>query len=129
MGGSMGGSMGGGMSSRSYGGPSRSSYGGNLRNAPPMQSTTIVTPSFGFGYSPFGYGYGAPVVVGGGGGGSSLFGLLVLGIFAYVAFNAITGSRCALSAPLHLLPRCALVCGRGAAAASSSRDVQRGRLR
>jgi uncharacterized membrane protein len=53
----------------------------------------VVAPSFGWGFSPFGYYAPAPVVVaGGGGGGSALFTFLVLGIFAFVAYQAISGS-------------------------------------
>lgn len=80
---SMGGSMGGG--SRSMGG----NMGGSYRsyNGP----HTVIRPSLGFG-APMGFYSPAPVYVAGdGGGGGSIFTILILGIFAFVAYQAITG--------------------------------------
>lgn len=92
-----GGRMGGSSfsSGRSFSSPSTSAGSGSrvsnsysgYRSAP-RTSTTIVTPapSFGIGFPLFGYGY--PIYSGG----SSLFSLLVLGIFAYLAYNTIASS-------------------------------------
>lgn len=86
----MGGSSYGGA--RSYSAP-RSGYSPGYN--PTYTSPTIIQPRV---VPSFGFGYGYPVVYGGGGGGGSLFTLLILGIFAYVAFNAISGSfGCALT--------------------------------
>lgn len=46
-------------------------------------------PSFGFGFFPMGGYYGGGMMGGGGGG---LFSLLLMGIFAYVAINSISGA-------------------------------------
>jgi hypothetical protein len=93
MGGSYGGRAMGGSSS--YGG----SMGGPYRsyNAPHttivQPHTTVVRPSFGWGFgAPVALYSPAPVVgVGYGGGGSGIFTLLILGIFAFVAYQAVTG--------------------------------------
>jgi uncharacterized membrane protein len=55
--------------------------------------TTIVRPSFGWGFgAPVALYSPAPVMVSGyGGGGSGIFTLLILGIFAFVAYQAVTG--------------------------------------
>jgi uncharacterized membrane protein len=75
-------------------GPSMRAPSLNRSYEPSYSNRGVGAPVFGFGYSPFGFGYGAPVVVsGGGGGGSAIFGLLVVGLFTYLAFNAITSSR------------------------------------
>eukprot|EP00892_Ulva_mutabilis_P004561 jgi/Ulvmu1/2477/UM137_0002.1 len=71
---------------RSYSAP-RTSYGPTY--SPTYTTPTIIQPRV---VPSFGFGFGYPVVYGGGGGGGSLFTLLILGIFAYVAFNAISGS-------------------------------------
>lgn len=82
-----GGSFGGGGSSyggaRSYSAP-RTTVGPGY--SPTYTSPTIIQPRV---VPAFGFGFGYPVMYGGGG--SSLFTLLILGIFAYVAFNAISG--------------------------------------
>ena len=87
-----GGSFGGSSSyggARSYSAP-RTSYGPGY--SPTYTSPTIIQPRV---VPSFGFGFGYPVMYGGGG--SSLFSLLILAIFAYVAFNAISGSfGCAL---------------------------------
>jgi uncharacterized membrane protein len=97
MGGFSGGrSMGGYSAGRAGGsnfGPSLQAPSLNRSYGPSVGNRGVGVPVFGFGYSPFGYGYGAPVVVsGGGGGGSAIFGLLVVGLFTYLVFNAITSS-------------------------------------
>lgn len=53
--------------------------------------TTVVRPGLGFGV-PMGMYSPAPVMMAGdGGGGGGIFTLLVLGIFAFVAYQAVTG--------------------------------------
>lgn len=79
----MGGSSLGGSTYRSYNRP------GTVVN----HHTTVVRPGFGWGFgAPMGmYSAGPVMVAGDGGGGGGIFTLLVLGIFAFVAYQAFTG--------------------------------------
>jgi hypothetical protein len=83
-----------GLGSGSSIGSRAGAFSGPSRSAPSIHHHTHIGPPA---VGVFGYGYGpAPMVyAGGGGGGSALFTFLVLGIFAYVAFNTFVGSRCA----------------------------------
>jgi len=77
-----------GMGGMSRSAPSLSTGSGYARSGPGV----VVAPRFGFGlgYPSYGYGgYGVSAFP------SSVFTFLVFGIFAYIAFQSFTASKCA----------------------------------